>query len=151
MTSLPMLVQEKFPFFRNLPAEEITQLLQFFTRHQAKAGEIIWHEGDKDNEAAFILSGKLGIKKMTEFTNRHIIVGTYATGSVVGELCLLTDNNRAVTAEAISDVELLFLSNENFEKLVSAHPALGLKLLRGLFKMTSKRLTKSYERIASIF
>jgi len=151
MTSLPMLAQDKFPFFRNLPEEEISQLLQFFTRHQAQAGEILWHEGDKDNQAAFILSGKLGIKKMTEFTNRHIIVGTYSTGSVVGELCLLTDNDRAVTAEAITDVELLFLSNENFEKLVSTHPELGLKLLRGLFKMTSKRLTKSYERIASIF
>ncbi len=151
MTSLPMLAQDKFPFFKNLPAEEIAQLLKFFTRHKAEAGEIIWHEGDKDNQAAFILSGKLGIKKLTEFANRHIIVGTYATGSVVGELCLLTENNRAVTAEAITDVELLFLSNENFEKLVNAHPTLGLKLLRGLFKMTSKRLTKSYERIASIF
>ncbi|MDY0190816.1 MAG: cyclic nucleotide-binding domain-containing protein [Desulfuromonas sp.] len=151
MTSLPMLAQDKFPFFKNLPVEEVTQLLKFFSRHQASAGEIIWHEGDKDNSAAFILSGQLGIKKMTEFTNRHIIVGTYSSGSVVGELCLLTDNNRTVTAEALSDVELLFLSNENFEKLVNAHPTLGLKLLRGLFKMTSKRLTKSYERIASIF
>lgn len=151
MTSLPMLTQEKFPFFKNLPPQEVARMLQFFTRHQVKAGEIIWHEGDDDNQAAFILEGKLGIKKRTEFANRHIIVGTYGAGSVVGELCLLTDNPRAVTAEAISDVELLFLSNENFEKLVEDNPALGLKLLRGLFKMTSKRLTKSYERIASIF
>jgi len=151
MASLPMLAQEKFPFFRNLPSEETAQLLKYFSHHQTSAGEIIWHEGDDDNQAAFILKGKLGIKKMTEFNNRHIIVGTYGAGSVVGELCLLTNNPRAVTAEAISDVEMLFLSNENFEKLVSNHPGLGLKLLRGLFKMTSTRLTKSYERIASIF
>ncbi|MEA3465202.1 MAG: cyclic nucleotide-binding domain-containing protein [Thermodesulfobacteriota bacterium] len=126
-------------------------MLQFCTHHRANAGDILWHEGDTDNQAAFILDGKLGIKKMTEFSNRHIIVGTYSAGSVVGELCLLTDNDRAVTAEAITDVELLFLSNDNFEQLIKSHPELGLKLLRGLFKMTTKRLSKSYERIASIF
>ena len=104
-----------------------------------------------DNQAAFILNGKLGIKKLTEFSNKHVIVGTYGPGSVVGELCLLTDNARAVSAEAITDVELLLLSNDNFEELITAYPTLGLKLLRGLFKMTSKRLSKSYERTAAIF
>lgn len=151
MTSLPILAQDKFNFFKNLPNGEFGNLMEFCTHHKAPAGEIIWNEGDKDNQAAFILKGKLGIKKMTEFSNRHIIVGTYSAGSVVGELCLLTDNERAVTAEAITDVELLLLSNDRFEQLIKNHPELGLKLLRGLFKMTSKRLTKSYERIASIF
>jgi CRP/FNR family transcriptional regulator len=151
MTNLPIVAQETFSFFGHLPQEEISQLLPFFTRHHAKTGEILWHEGDDDNQAAFIISGKLGIKKKTEFSSRHIIVGTYSAGSVVGELCLLTESRRAVTAEVINDVYLLMLSNEKFEQLISAHPVLGLKLLRGLFKMTSKRLTKSYERIASIF
>ncbi|MCD6526192.1 MAG: cyclic nucleotide-binding domain-containing protein [Desulfuromonas sp.] len=151
MTSLPALAQDKFNFFKNLPEDETSSLLKFCSHHRAEAGEILWHEGDDDNQAAFILNGKLGIKKLTEFSNKHVIVGTYGPGSVVGELCLLTDNARAVSAEAITDVELLLLSNDNFEELITAHPALGLKLLRGLFKMTSKRLSKSYERIAAIF
>ncbi len=151
MTSLPALAQDKFRFFRNMPKEEISSLLFFCTHKRAQAGEILWQEGDKDNQVAFILQGRLGIKKRTEFSDRHIIVGTYGPGSVVGELCLLTDNDRSVSAEAISDVELLFLSNDKFEELLHANPALGLKLLKGLFKMTSKRLSKSYERIASIF
>ena len=151
MTSLPALTQDKFRFFRNMPREEISTLLRFCTHHRAVAGEELWHEGDQDNQVAFILDGRLGIKKRTEFSDRHIIVGTYGAGSVVGELCLLTDNVRAVSAEAITDVELLFLSNEDFEALLHDNPTLGLKLLKGLFKMTSKRLSKSYERIASIF
>ena len=151
MTSLPVLTQDKFTFFKNLPEGDIVNLLQFCTHHKANASEILWQEGDKDNQAAFILEGKLGIKKMTEFSKRHIIVGTYGSGSVVGELCLLTNNIRGVTAEALTDVELLFLSNSNFEQLIKTHPELGLKLLRSLFKMTTMRLSKSYERIASIF
>lgn len=151
MTSLPALAQDKFKFFKNLPEDETSSLLKFCSHQHAEAGEILWHEGDEDNQAAFILNGKLGIKKMTEFSNKHVIVGTYGPGSVVGELCLLTDNSRAVTAQAITDVELLLMSNDDFEKLINAHPGLGLKLLRGLFKMTSKRLSKSYERIAAIF
>ncbi|PLX93570.1 MAG: hypothetical protein C0620_07475 [Desulfuromonas sp.] len=151
MTSLPTLAQDKFRFFRNMPKEEIATLLHFCSHHRAAAGEILWHEGDEDNQVAFILNGRLGIKKMTEFSDRHIIVGTYGPGSVVGELCLLTDNVRSVSAEAITDVELLVLANDDFEALIHDNPTLGLKLLKGLFKMTSKRLSKSYERIASIF
>ncbi|MGC9520148.1 MAG: hypothetical protein ACP5FP_10910, partial [Desulfuromonadaceae bacterium] len=49
------------------------------------------------------------------------------------------------------DVDLLFLSNEEFENLIVCHPYLGLKLLRSLFRMTSKRLSSSYSRIASLF
>ncbi|EAT17249.1 cyclic nucleotide-binding domain-containing protein [Desulfuromonas acetoxidans] len=151
MTSLPALAQDKFRFFRNMPKEEISSLLEFCTHQRAESGETLWKEGDEDNQVAFILKGRLGIKKMTEFSDRYIIVGTYGPGSVVGELCLLTDNVRSVSAEAITDVELLFLSNDRFEALIQTNPTLGLKLLKGLFKMTSKRLSKSYERIASIF
>ncbi|MBN2644873.1 MAG: cyclic nucleotide-binding domain-containing protein [Desulfuromonadaceae bacterium] len=144
-------MQNHFTFFGNLPEPEVKNLLRFCDRRQYCAGDILWQEGDRDNQAAFILDGKIGIRKMTEFSNKHVIVGTYARGSVVGELCLLTDNAREVSALAISDVDLLYLSNSNFEQLITSYPALGLKLLRALFQLTSRRLSKSYERIASIF
>lgn len=144
-------IREKFQFFQSLSPQECENFLNFCERTQVEAGKILWEEGDTNNFAAFILNGKLGIKKKTEFNGRHVIVGVYTPGSVVGELCLLTSNPRSVTAEVIEPSEVLLLHSQNFEDMLQQFPMLGLSLLRHIFIATSKRLTKSYERIASMF
>lgn len=53
--------------------------------------DILWEEGDTENYAAFVVSGKVGIKKKTEFEGRYMIVSTFSRGTVVGELCLFYD------------------------------------------------------------
>ncbi len=144
-------VQEAFRFFKTLTDEEVSAFLDFCDVKQVAAGETLWREGDSDNYAAFIISGKIGIKKKTEFLHKYMIVGTFAKGTVVGELCLLTDHLRSVTAVIIETVDLVILTSKKFERLITEQPILGLKLLRHIFLVISKRLSRSTERIASIF
>lgn len=141
----------KFECFREFQPPELADILSFCERVQAATGEILWTEGYGENYAAFILDGKLGIKKQTEFSGRHVIVGVYTAGSVVGELCLLTDKPRTVSAEVLEPIDMVVLHSHKFEELIENHPLPGLRLLRHIFLSTSKRLTKSYERIASMF
>jgi CRP-like cAMP-binding protein len=144
-------VKEVFKFFSSLTAEEIEAFLYFCEFQQADTGSTLWHEGDTDNYAAFVISGKLGIKKKTEFEGKYMIVGTFAKGTVVGELCLLTDHARSVTAVVLEPVDIIILSSSNFEKLITDHPMIGLKLLRHIFLVISNRLSRSTDRIAKIF
>jgi len=144
-------MRDKFQFFQVLQCPDVENFLKFCERVRVPAGETLWKEGDCDNYAAFILDGKLGIKKKTEFGGKHVIVGVYAPGSVVGELCLLTDNPRSVSAEVIEPADLVILHSQKFEEMIMQFPLIGLSLLKHIFITTSKRLTKSYERIASIF
>lgn len=143
-------IREEFIFFKTLSDSEISNFLSFCENRKAGSGINLWQEGDSDNYAAFIVSGKLGIKKKTEF-DKHMIVGTFARGSVAGELCLLTNHLRSVTAVVLEDAELVLLRSDDFERLITKHPMLGLKLLRHIFLVISKRLSRSTERIASIF
>lgn len=145
------LLRARFECFRDFKAPEMSEILSFCDRVQASVGEVLWSEGYGENYAAFILDGKLGIKKRTEFGDRHVIVGVYTAGSVVGELCLLTDKPRAVSAEVLEPIDMVVLHSHKFEDLIEKYPLLGLRLLRHIFLSTSKRLTKSYERIASMF
>lgn len=144
-------MKDEFKFFKTLSHEEIESFLLFCDSIQMEAGKSLWQEGDLDNYAAFILSGKLGIKKKTEFEGKHMIVGTFERGTVVGELCLLTDRARSVTAVILEDLDTIILSSENFEKLISKYPVVGLKLLKHIFLVTSRRLNTSYDRMAAIF
>jgi len=95
--------------------------------------------------------GRIAIRKRTEFAKEQVIVGTYGSGSVVGELCLLTENTRSVTAEVLEAGERVLLWGTRFENLISRHPQLVLKPLKHTFATTCGRLRKSYERTASIF
>ncbi len=144
-------MKESFRFFNYLSPAEVSSFLGFCESRQAVAGETLWHEGDEDNYAAFVVSGKLGIKKRTEFKDKHLIVGLFTKGSVIGELCLLTQHPRSVTAVALEPAEMVTLKSDHFERLISDHPMLGLKLLKHIFVVISKRLNRSTDRIAKIF
>ncbi|RJQ44361.1 MAG: cyclic nucleotide-binding domain-containing protein [Nitrospiraceae bacterium] len=144
-------MKQEFKFFKTLTDEECTAFLSFCEDRQVSSGGTLWNEGDTDNYAAFLISGKLGIKKKTAFKGKYMIVGTFDKGTVVGELCLLTDQARSVTAVVLESAVLVQLSSMDFERLIAEHPMLGLKLLKHIFIITSKRLNGSYKRIASIF
>lgn len=143
-------LKNEFRFFSTLSEDELLSFLDFCEFRKGVAGDNLWQEGDSDNYAAFVVTGKLGIKKKTEF-DKYMIVGIFGEGSVAGELCLFTKHKRSVTALILEDVELIILRNEDFERLITGYPMLGLKLLRHIFFVISNRLSRSTERIASIF
>jgi CRP/FNR family transcriptional regulator, cyclic AMP receptor protein len=148
--NLEFRMREVFRFFNLLSADELRAFLSFCDNKQVASGNL-WNEGDSDNYAAFIVSGKVGIKKQTEFAGKHMIVGTFSQGTVVGELCLLTNLHRSVTAVVLEPVDIVMLSSESFELLISKFPLLGLKLLRHIFLIITCRLNRSTDRIAKIF
>ena len=150
MNTLRERLLNDFRFFKKLDNGEMTAFLKYSEFCRMHAGDYLWMEGDPDNYAAFIMSGRVGIKKKTEF-GRYMIVGLFGKGTVVGELCLLTNHKRSVTASVLEDVEFLKLTNENFERLIRESPMAGLKLLRHIFMVISHRLNRSTDRIAKIF
>jgi CRP-like cAMP-binding protein len=144
-------MKESFQFFNELSDEEMGVFLGFCENRQADAGETLWREGDSDSYAVFVISGRLGIKRKTEFEGKYMIVGTYGRGAVAGELCLLTDYERSDTAAVLEPVDMAVLSSRNFERLITEQPMLGLKLLKCIFLIVSRRLDISFDRITKIF
>jgi CRP-like cAMP-binding protein len=137
--------------FRFLRGEDISGIAPFFQCRQARAGEILWREGAPCDYVAFIIEGKVDIKKETEFEGKQVIVGVYGKGSIVGELCLLDDSPRPITAVALTDTDLLLLTRADLDRLLELHPELGIKLLKGMLLAVSIRLRKSFDRLAAIF
>ena len=131
--------------------DEFRTFIGYCDTKQMETGENLWKEGDESHYTVFILSGKVGIKKQTEFKGKHIIVGTFNSGNVVGELCLLGDRPRSATAVVLELVDTIVLSSDKFELLGTEHPRLALKLLKHIFSITVERLHRSTDRITRIF
>lgn len=144
-------MKSEFRFFQFLDEAEKVVVGHYFECREVAAGTVLWNEGADSSDCAFVVEGRVEVKKETEFNGKHVIVGIYGEGSVVGELCLLSGGPRAVTATALTDVWLLYLSREKFEQLMEEQPVVGGKLLKGMFHTVSHRLRRSYERLAAIF
>ncbi|SHN85211.1 Crp/Fnr family transcriptional regulator [Bradyrhizobium erythrophlei] len=91
-----------------------------------KAGGVIFREGDVANELFVIKSGQVRI----QIGNRTVT--ELGQESIFGEMALIDSEPRSATATAITDVELVPVSEKQFLFLVSQTPYFALKVMRVL-------------------
>jgi len=137
--------------FSFLEEAALDEIARYFECRQVNAGETLWREGDACSFVAFVIQGRLEVKKQTEFAGKEVVVGVYGRGTVVGEICFFDGSRRAETAQALEHLDLILLTRASYESLVEAHPVLGVRLLEGMLLTVSTRLRKSFERLAAIF
>jgi CRP/FNR family transcriptional regulator, cyclic AMP receptor protein len=105
---------------------------QFF-----KAGTTIFREGDEAHELYVIKSGEVRI----QIGNRT--VGELSADHVFGEMALIDNEPRSASAIAVTDVELVPVSEKQFLFLVSQTPYFALRVMRVLaqrLRVTNKTL-----------
>jgi CRP/FNR family transcriptional regulator, cyclic AMP receptor protein len=133
--------------FNFLTDEDLKNLSVFFESKHILAGETLWKEEDPFDYIAFIVSGRVEIKKETEYKGKNVIVGIYSKGA----LCILDESLKKVTAVALEDVSLAIITQENLDKLIATNPGLGAKLLKGMLLTVSDRLRQSFDRLTVFF
>jgi CRP/FNR family transcriptional regulator, cyclic AMP receptor protein len=88
-----------------------------------KTGTTVCDEGEVGQTFYFILSGKAAVIR----NGRK--VAELGQGEYFGELALLDRLPRSATVKAVTDMELLVISQKDFNKLLMASPSLTRKLL----------------------
>ena len=91
-----------------------------------KAGGTIFREGDEAQELFVIKSGDVRI----QLGNRSI--SELHANDIFGEMALIDNEPRSASAIAITDVELVPVSEKQFLFLVSQTPYFALKVMRVL-------------------
>jgi CRP-like cAMP-binding protein len=137
--------------FTFLSKDDLKKVSVFFEHKTFKAGEILWKEGAPCGYVAFIISGRVQVKKKTEFKGNQVVLGVYKKGAYVGALCLLDGSPRAVTAEALDDACVIVITRKNFDKLSKSYPEIATAIMKGMMLAISKRLKKSFDRLVAVF
>lgn len=140
-------MKEDRGIFNFMSDEDLRNLSAFFEMKNIPAGEMLWKREDPYDYIAFIISGRVEIKKETEFEGKELVVGIYSRGA----LCILDDSLRTVTAEALEDVTLAIITQKNLDILIDTNSKLGAKPLKGMLLTVSIRLRKSFDRLAVFF
>jgi CRP-like cAMP-binding protein len=137
-----------FSFIEDDDAEKV---IPFFDSIDYPVGAVIFKEGDSGDFIGFVVSGKLEVKKQTEFKGNQLIIALLSSGALVGELSIFDQHKRSATVEAVEDTTMLILRNKALDALIQQHPYTGIKLLKGLIRILSLRLRKATERLTTIF
>jgi len=141
--------------FKDLHAEQITEVLSIAREVSFSEGEIIVREGDIGDTMYIILEGSVDVVKSLvmdgmdedETTGKNKVFTRLSAKdhAVFGEIALLEEFRRTATIKAVTDCVLYEIRKDDFLKLAEWDYALGYRILLNLSRIVSARLRKADE------
>jgi len=123
---------------RGFKEPEKRRLLKYSNVVSLPKGQALFVEGQQGDEMYYVLSGAIEIVKKTQGKRQRLAV--MGDGDTFGELGLITSKGRMASAVALSDSELLTMSEDGLQKLRKKNPEVATKLFHNLFRITTARL-----------
>ncbi|KAF1815152.1 lysophospholipase NTE1 [Eremomyces bilateralis CBS 781.70] len=145
-------IVEKHPIVLLTLAKRLTALLPQLILHvdfalewmQANAGQVIYNQGEESDAIYIVLNGRL--RALHESDSGAVsVLGEYAQGDSVGELEVLTDNDRPASLHAIRDAELAKFPKTLFNSLAFEHTGVSMKIS----KIIARRMRSLIEEMGT--
>lgn len=139
-----MLLREEVELLRNIPyfnrVDPCKLKLLAFASHRIsyEPGDMIFSQGDVPEATFVLLSGNV---RLTASSPCGRCETTQAEpNSMLGEMCLLSDQPRAMTATALTNVEALKIGRDCLLRLVSDNPRMSFEISRVLAETLRDRI-----------
>jgi CRP-like cAMP-binding protein len=110
--------------------DQLRTIAAHLTERDMSPGEIIFHEGDANQDLYVIVSGKVDIVQHFGATPRTL--GTLKAGEFFGEMANFEDRPRSADAVGAEQGILFVLGPERFRQIVLQDPAISFEIFRVL-------------------
>jgi len=137
--------------FRFLDPGQIETVVDYLDTLHLPAGTVLFHEGDKGDFFGILSSGRLEVKKKTEFEGNQILMAVLTKGAFIGELSMVDDQPRGATVRAIEPTDMYVMRRDRFQDLITEHPQIGISIYQAISRILSVRLRVLAERFSEIF
>lgn len=127
------------PLFKDWSWEELDILSSYMEGYRARAGDMLFEEGDEGDSMGLLLSGQIDVRKqdaagLAQFVTRIV------AGRTFGEMAAIDGEKRSATCVATEPCVLALLPRVQFERILISNEALGIKLLLRVTRLLSQRL-----------
>lgn len=117
--------------FMGMNAAALEDFSKIVTTREAKAGEIVFSEGEKAEGFYIVIEGKIKIYKISA-AGKSQIIHIFGPGSPFGEAAIFMQNRFPAYAEAMSPCELVYIKFEEFLKYLKKDPQFALNIIATL-------------------
>ncbi|MCC6298797.1 MAG: cyclic nucleotide-binding domain-containing protein [Anaerolineales bacterium] len=140
----------KSPLFEGLTDSELQQLMEKAQPVSLRAGEYLMKQGDVGDAAFVVVNGEFEVSKQSG--QSVIKIDVRNPGDVLGEMALLSRSPRSASVTAVTDCEVLRISPEAFENLLSTSSTAALAVLHWVMNRLSQNdaLLHQQERMAAL-
>ncbi|WP_249865187.1 cyclic nucleotide-binding domain-containing protein [Paenibacillus konkukensis] len=126
----------EIPLFVGLDRAHKAALLQQFTQLSYRAGDILFEEGEFGDSLYIIMQGKTRIYLGSG--NNETTLAILGEKEYFGEMALLTGDPRSASARAESDLVVLKLIKDSFDRILYEHNTLAVQFAGILAKRLAK-------------
>ncbi len=125
----------KFPILSEMSDEMLAVFSRYLTTRRFKNDSLIFVENMRGESLFLIDSGYVSLTKMvTEGVEKRLV--RLGPGDSFGELAVIDEGPRVVTARADEDTQTLILSREGLTRLSRDHPEIAVTFILALFRKT---------------
>ena len=121
---------ELFKTLEESVLDEITSQVEVI---RVPGGDTLFQQGDAGDSLYIVINGRLRVTVRRE-DNHEEVVAEVGRDEMVGEMALLTGENRSATVRALRDSTLIRLSNEGCLYIAEKFPFIVLQMARTLAK-----------------
>ena len=119
------------PVLKALPFADVKWIITNSKEKKVKANVELFREGTFPKQVFILKKGKVKIFQTTTGGNEQIIY-IYEPGDIFGYRPILCNEKHPVSAKALEDSTLLYISRSRFESLIERSPSLSNILLKNL-------------------
>lgn len=113
--------------FEGLGEGDLRKIARLFGQRLFRSGEQIFQKGDPGEEVYFVLRGQVDLRD-----DGSKSISSIQAGEILGELAVLSNAPRVVTAVASQSSILLVAQRQAFNDLIQHDPVLGVAIYRNL-------------------
>lgn len=137
-------ILQKVYLFKDLAEPERRAIAPYLERHTLLPGQELFREGDPGDSFYLVLSGSVRLSR------NDVQILEVGPGSHFGELSLVTEGPRTVTATALETTTVYGLGRSAFLDLVRGIPELGNRLCLALLGSLGERVKVLTNRISDL-
>jgi CRP-like cAMP-binding protein len=125
---------KRVPLFSRLDKKALQDVAHIADQLDLPAGKEMATEGDRGREFFVLLDGEADVTKGGQHIN------TMKKGDFFGEIALVTKMPRTATVTATSDVDVLVITEREFDALLKRSPEIGRSVAEALAERVAPEL-----------
>lgn len=128
-----VILLKKVELFNGLADRDLEEVWKMLQPRRLAAGEILFNQGDPGDELIVIESGQVSIFAPVDTAAGPIKpIRIFQPGETLGEMALIDQKPRSLSARAEEDSTILTLNGAGFRRLLKAYPEVAISVMSGL-------------------
>lgn len=137
--------QTEIPLFRGLAPAAAEKFIAASRVVTCKPGDYVVKRGDVGHEMYLILSGAVEVRR--DVDGRSCTIATLGKGQIFGEMAFVSNRARTASVAAITNLEVLVLTQQFIQSLTRTMPATVIQILLNLSVILCDRLNLCTEQL----